>query len=101
MVNGEIGTLSVNGKQIGGFLNWEIKAMPAGLIPGGQRVPTKATASGFWLFEAMPEGGKVEAAFYNRAGNKLALINKADVLAFVPGSETDKLTYQEIEMVFA
>jgi hypothetical protein len=100
MTKGEIGVLLINGRQAGGFLNWEIRAITAGLQPGGQRVPTKATAAGFWLFEPLPCDGRAEAVFYDRVRDKLVIVNRAEVIVSAPDSAFDTLVREEIEMVF-
>jgi hypothetical protein len=101
MTQGEIGSLSVNGEQVGGFLDWQIIVQTQGTKPGVEAVHTKAIASAFWIIDHLPADRHVEAIFYSRDGNKLILINQANVLiSSVPPCIADKLIRHPMEMVF-
>jgi hypothetical protein len=84
-MNGEIGTLQYNGKDIGGFIAWEI-------FSDGE-----ARADGFWLFADLP--ATVTATFYRKEGDRLILFKQNLVKISAPACVTDKLIQHRIVMV--
>ncbi len=76
-MNGEIGTLFQEGKQIGGFYDWAIDIQ---LLKGLQnnKAIVKATAARFWVL-CSPSQSEIRASFYRLVGDRLVLMNQAQV----------------------
>jgi hypothetical protein len=81
-LNGEIGTLIQDGKQLGGFMDWtiELRLNSINKAEGRvyQKVMTKATASKHWLLSA-PTDSEITANYYLLRGDTLALVNSQTV----------------------
>ncbi len=76
-MNGEIGILFQDGKQIAGFYDWTIDVQ---LMKGLQnnRVMVKATADRFWVL-CSPSQSEIRASYYRLIGERLVLMNKSSV----------------------
>ena len=88
-LNGEIGTLYQDGKQIGGFLDWSIDLKLNSVNQAEGRVykhcMTKSTASKFWLLST-PTEAEITAHYYLLVGDTLALVNSHTVEVNLSGS---------------
>lgn len=66
-MNGELGVLSIDGKQVGGFLDWEmdinLREVSASSSKQYKLVGWKARAFQFWMLE-IPNTNVMDALFY-------------------------------------
>ena len=102
MLNGEIGSLIQDGKQIAGFLDWtiELKLTSVERAEGRQykKIATKATANRFWVLSA-PSGEEIMALYYQLIRDKLVLVNQAKVTVEL-GTVLDKISDKPLEMIW-
>lgn len=96
-MKGEIGTLSRDGEQVAGFLDWEAHVQTDIPVSIGDIAPTRIVAKSFWLLEEI-EPGEYEAAFYQRKGKNLDIIMREKVIADWPPCVSDKVIRHEMEM---
>ncbi len=90
-MTGEIGKLSLDGEQVGGFKYWTT-------IQNRNSLQTKVIASKFWLLKEV-KTNKLQADFYSRTfGGELELIYSASVTINFPEYEIDKMMHKSIEM---
>ena len=96
-MRGEIGTLTQNGRQVGGFLDWNIET----LFEKSRGLPipkTLASARSFWMFEDCNED-EFKAVFYVRLDGKLEVAQEVNVAVRFPGHYLlDKHIKAELEM---
>ena len=85
--SGDIGTLWVEGRQVGGFLNWTIQVT---VVPGSKgKLRTnkvtqwKATARRFWLLEEFGTD-RMQAIFYCNDGMDLKQVSQNQVRVQLP-----------------
>ncbi len=101
-MEGEIGSLVQDGKQIGGFLDWTIDLTLTSVErPQGReykRALVKATANKYWVL-CEPLQGEITALYYKLIGDKLALVNQAQVMIKL-GKTLDKVLNIPIEMIW-
>ncbi len=101
-MQGEIGSLAQDGKQIGGFLNWAIDPILTSSVRAEGKVykmvAVKATAQKFWLLSA-PSGGEITALYYQLVRDKLVLITQAQVSVELSGA-SNKMINKPIEMIW-
>lgn len=90
-MTGEIGKLSLNGEQVGGFKYWTA-------IENRDTLQTRVIASKFWFLKEV-DTHQLQAEFYSHApdGN-LKLVYSTDVTADFPEYELDTMMSQKIEM---
>jgi len=88
-MTGEIGKLSQNGEQIGGFKYWTVLK---------QKNPpqTKVVAQKFWFFKDVK--GEVQADFYSQLSNKLKLIYSKPVTLQIPEHQLNQMTTELLLM---
>lgn len=97
MTTGRIGTLLLNGKQVGGFLDWRIDTLIETRAPAAKTV---ATAQSFWMHEDCNSDSFL-AKFYTQVNGVLEIAQESKVLVYFPGQYyLDKLIKTELEMVF-
>lgn len=90
-MTGEIGQLSLNGEQVGGFKYWTA-------IQNRRTLETRVIASKFWLFKEV-NSNKLQADFYSHEPNdKLELVYSAGVTIDFPEYILDKTISHSIEM---
>ncbi len=90
-MTGEIGKLSLNGEQVGGFKYWTA-------IQNRRTLETRVIASRFWLLKEF-NGNKLRADFYSHVPNdKLELVYSADVTIDFPEYDINKMMLNSIEM---
>ncbi|MBA7602016.1 hypothetical protein ES703_09101 [subsurface metagenome] len=83
-MNGELGVLSIDGRQIGGFLDWELdiglREVSASSARQYALTEWNARAHRFWMLE-IPDTNAMEALFYFYKNGKLlpASSNKVKV----------------------
>jgi len=98
----EIGTLYQNGKQIGGFMDWEIDLRftcinkPQGRVYS--KVLSKATAKKFWIL-GKPTEDTITANYYSMVRDRLVLINSQIVSVDLSG-EINKMINRSLEMTW-
>lgn len=77
---GEIGTLHLDGRQVGGFLDWEItvatRVKKKGDLKAAELTEWKAIAKRFWLLEELTDGQLLEAVFYCFDGRDLKQVSR-------------------------
>jgi hypothetical protein len=94
MANGEIGTITLGDRQVGGFLDWEINVEIANREP-----VTTARLAAWWLFELPPPGTPLRMDFYRRQGDDLKLINRQTATPVFPaGMPLDTLIKEGLEV---
>lgn len=86
MTEGEIGTLTKDGRQIGGFYSWAIRPV---LVREPRKdgtvyrlVHVEARATRFWVFEHA--SGQLIANFYRLVGSRLILMEAKAVEVNIP-----------------
>lgn len=90
-MTGEIGKLSTDGEQVGGFKYWTA-------IQNRDSLQTIVRASRFWLLKAV-KTDKFQAEFYSHnPDDKLKLVYSTDVTVQLPSYEIDKMQSKAIEM---
>lgn len=82
-MTGEIGKLSQNGEQIGGFKYWTV-------LKYKNPSKTKVVAQKFWFFKNVT--GEVQAEFYSQLSNKLKLIYTRPVTFIAPEYKLNQMT---------
>lgn len=84
---GAIGTLNSQGRQIGGFLDWEIETVTYPVNKSTFRASKlslwKARASSFWLLERL-SGPVADAIFYCYNGRELRQVSQNTVRLKLP-----------------
>ena len=102
-VNGEIGILKQNGKQVAGFTGWSIdlklKPIPSEGWQKNKVAKCKAKARKFWLC-SKPKSNQYHAEFYQSLEGQLVLANEHDVDCDLPDGNLDELTNKPIEMIW-
>ena len=101
MLTGQLGTLSKDGRQMGGFLDWRISAT----LDTTRQTRWKAykergwraKASRFWILEKL-EGDEFYAIFYQRIRDKLAIVSQLDVKVKVPNAPLNTIALGNLEM---
>ena len=101
-MQGQIGKLSQNDHQIGGFLDWKIFLQlesQLGSTPWKeQKIKIwKATASRFWLL-LQPGEEEIRADFYIFTAGKLVLANTALVAITFPSKKIGEYIHEELTM---
>ena len=76
---GEIGSIKLNGEQVGGFKGWTVTQTP---------LQTTVKAVKYWLFKKV--SSKVDVEFYTLYSNKLKLMHKRETELNLDG-ELDKM----------
>jgi len=101
MLAGQLGTLNKNGKQVGGFLDWQINATLDIMRPtrwkAYRETGWKAKANRFWILEKL-EGDEFYAIFYQRIRDKLAIVSQLDVKVKVPNAPLNTIALGHLEM---
>ncbi len=90
ILSGEIGKLSLNGEQVGGFKYWTA-------VINKKNPSTHVIASQYWMFKKV-DTDKLEAEFYTETRDKPKLIYKREVTVKIPDCELDKMITSPIEM---
>lgn len=89
MLEGELGTLNRDGRQVGGFLNWQMSAMLDGMPRSGcrtfERKTFKVTVGKYWILEEL-EGDEFHADFYQLIKDRLIIVTRHDVTVKIPDS---------------
>ncbi len=101
MLNGEIGSLIQDGKQIGGFLDWTIELnLESVERPQGReyRKVLKATADRYWVL-CSPSRGEIKALYYQLIRDRLVLVNQS-LVSIELGTVLDKIINKPIEMIW-
>lgn len=89
-MTGEIGTLFLDDKQVGGFKYWT-----AVINPGRSHV----IASQFWMLKKV-ETDKLKAKFYAEVDSGLKLIREEDAIVNLPDCELDKTIVSPLRIDF-
>ena len=90
-MTGEIGKLSLSGKQVGGFKYWTA-------IQNRDSLQTHVIAPRFWMLQEISTN-KLEADFYSHNFNdKLELVYSANVTVSLPKYEVGKMMSKRIDM---
>lgn len=87
---GIIGTLSQDGKQVGGIFNWSIDGVVAMARQGRWKAPhvsKKVIASSYWLI-AEPDSDIFKVDFYQQIGEQLILMDAGNVKLGLPDTTT-------------
>ena len=93
-MTGEIGKLTLDGKQVGGFRNWTtfVQIKPP--------IKSWVIASGWWMLEKT-DTNKLIASFYAEGAGKLQLIREGEVIIDLPPDYAlDTLIVEPIKMTF-
>ena len=103
-MNGELGTLFQQGRQVGGFFDWHIDVAVLESTSRQHREfvigNCKATAQRFWMLE-WPNGNAMEARFYFYRNGALLLCNVNDVILVLPeGYELNKVIERRVVMTW-
>ena len=101
MLTGQLGTLNKDGKQVGGFLDWQINA----ILNPARQTPWKAykesawrgKANKFWILEKL-EGDEFYATFYQRIRDRLVIVSQLDVRVKVPNAPLNTVVMGNLEM---
>ena len=93
-LTGEIGKLTLDGRQVGGIRNWTafVQIKP----------PTKSwvIASGYWILEKV-NTNKLQAEFYSEGAGVLNLIKEGEVIVNLPPDYAlDTLIVEPLTMTF-
>ena len=90
-MTGEIGKLSLNGEQVGGFKYWTA-------IQNRNSLQTRVVASKFWLLKEI-DTGELKADFYSHnPDGELRHIYSADITTTFPEYEVDKMMSKPISL---
>jgi len=89
-MTGEVGKLSLNGEQVGGFKYWTV-------VMRGKPPQTTVIASQFWMFEKV-DSDRLVAEFYSLIEGKYELIHTKEATIILPHHEMDKMTTVRLEM---
>ncbi len=89
-MTGEIGKLSLNGEQVGGFKYWTA-------IRNRTTGQTRVRASRFWLLREV-EANTFNAEFYVNTNEGLECVYSTEVTAALPQSTVNKMVDKVIEM---
>ena len=93
-MTGEIGKLSLNGEQVGGFRNWT--AITKITTP----VKSHVIASGFWMLKKATTN-KLDAEFYAEDAGVLQLVSRGEVFVNLPPDYAiDTLILKSIKITF-
>ena len=93
-MTGEIGKLTLDGKQVGGFRNW------TAFVQIKPPIKSWVIASGFWMLEKV-NTNKLHADFYAEDNGELQLIKEGEVIVNLPlDYALDTLIVEPIEMTF-
>jgi len=95
MTFGAIGKLEIDGRQVGGFRDWQIDV----LFYNRTRAEAIAIAGNYWMFEKVE--GKLLATFYFSINGELIMANQSLVNPELPKQYTlNKLIQAPLKMVF-
>lgn len=100
-MNGCLGVLSIEGKQVGGFLDWEIdvdiREVSASAHKQYAIQKWKAVARKFWLFE-IPDT-PMDATFYTLFHDDLVAVSENRVKVNIPDIPLNTLINHNLEML--
>ena len=85
-MNGQIGILYQDGKQVGGVFDWEISAGMDRVAKEGwveRKVAKQITAQSYWLVKK-PNGDTFDVKFYEHIKGRLVLIDTGTVRLKLP-----------------
>ena len=101
-MQGQIGTLYQDGKQLGGFLDWSIDlSLNRTQVPDSRVYKVqviKSTAERFWLLSA-PSEGDITAHYYQLIKDRLVLVNSHIVTADL-GKTINKMVNRPLVMTW-
>lgn len=84
---GELGTLNIDGRQVGGFSSWAIETMVQptrkGNLRSGKLAAWKATALKYWMYEKV-DTGTMDAIFYCFNGVAFSQVSTNRVKVVLP-----------------
>jgi hypothetical protein len=89
ILSGEIGKLSFNGEQVGGFKYWTA-------MYNKTTGETKVKASKFWKLKDCPN--ELEAEFYADTGDTLKLVRKLNVKVTFPECKLNAMITSPLEI---
>ena len=91
-MTGEIGKLSFNGEQVGGFKYWTaiVKINP---------LHSHVIASQFWMLKKV-DTDHLKAEFYTEVSDSLKLVHSEDVIINLPEHELDKMITKPLRIDF-
>jgi len=93
-MTGDIGKLTLDGKQVGGFRNWTV------FIHLKPPIKSRVVASGWWMLEKV-NTNKLVANFYAEDAGKLQLIREGEVIINLPPDYAlDTLIVEPVEITF-
>lgn len=99
-MNGEIGTILLNDKDIGGFLNWnlsiQLREISTKPMKEYQVDELKADAKPYWLKEQVT--GTVDILFRKIIQGELVTVSKNRMKISIQDVPLNKLIYQVLEM---
>lgn len=87
---GELGKLSLNNEQVGGFKYWTA-------IQNKADMNTTIVASQFWMLKEV-KIKKLQADFYMNFKDRPKLIHSREVVAEIPAHELDTMTTSPLKM---
>lgn len=103
-MRGELGTLNIDGRQIGGFLNWQIdiylkrEASRCSKRYGVQFIRVRADK--YWMLE-IPEANIVDAIFYVLFHDELMAVSQNKVrINLAPDVPLNKILDKRLGMVW-
>jgi len=103
-MDGELGALFQEGRQVGGFFDWHID-IPLHEMTSGQHREfvigkCRAMASRFWMLER-PNGKAMEVRFYFHRNGALLLASINEVIVELPGEyELNKVIERRVSMTW-
>lgn len=101
MLSGELGTLNRDGRQVGGFLDWQMHAYLDGMPQSGwktvKRKTFKVMVGKYWILEKL-EGDKFHAIFYQFIKDRLIVVTRHDVTVKIPDSPLNMIIPGHLEM---
>jgi len=102
-MNGQIGVLRQNGKQVGGIYDWMISLVYDSTVNDGWekfKVIKHITAQSYWLV-VIPSDNIFDIELYKKIEGQLVLVDAGEVGINLPDTETlDRKLYAPLELVW-
>ncbi len=101
-MNGELGVLYQEDKQVGGLYDWEIITISQSTVRDGWydfKVAKEITARSYWLI-VTPDGSIFEVKFYKAIRGQLILVDKGITMIDLPDKTLDHRLYIPLEIMW-